>query len=179
MKTNKELGSVYLEVDGLDKERFKELTNGMKFYERDVNCDLNSSMLIENYVKESAEETEWIGLMYESSLEPESKKITLDELEELLKPKKDMKIDDVVVISKEDYQRFVELESKEKIKKIEIYGCLMEDCDDVNYGNLGSIEEFSNFELITLNYGGRDVFKAKIDGGGDIILFGEWNNGVI
>ena len=75
----------------------------------------------------------------------------IDELEQLLKPKKDMKIDDVVVISREDYQRFVELESKEKIRKIEIQGCLMKGCKDVNYSHSSTTDGFSNFELITLN----------------------------
>lgn len=178
MKTNKELGSVYLEVDGLDKERFKELTNGMIFRSDDVDYNLRYSF-IENYINDISKKCVWVGLHHEQAVEKSAKKITLDELEQLLNQKKDMKIDDVVVISKEDYQRFVELESKEKIKKIEIQGCLMEDCEDVNYGYLGSINEFSNFELITLNYGDRDIFKAKDVDNEDIILFGKWNSGVI
>ena len=177
MKTNKELGAVYLEVDGLDKERFKELTKCMRFYNGDVNSEL-SYRFIENYIQEFGEKIEWIGLRSNILIDNSSKLITLDELEQLLKPKKDMKIDDVVVISREDYQRFVELESKEKIRKIEIQGCLMKGCKDVNYSHSSTTDGFSNFELITLNYGGRDIFKAKNCKNEDIILFGKWNNGL-
>lgn len=108
MKTNNELGAVYLEVEGLDKKRFKELTKGMKFYEQYFYerkyveyCNIGCGF-------------KWYHTNYP---EKNSRKITLDELEELLhgtKPKPTH-----FAISPEDYEEYQELKKlKEQLKKL-------------------------------------------------------------
>lgn len=115
MKTNKELGAVYLEVKGLDKERFKELTKGMNFSKININYNLNHG-LIENFIHKNEENSIWLGIRDKSLLEPNSRLITLDELEELLhgtKPKPTH-----FAISPEDYEEYQELKKlKEQLKK--------------------------------------------------------------
>ncbi len=103
MKTNNELGAVYLEVEGLDKERFKELTKGMVF--------ASSPHLGNKYIENH--DNKWCNTSY---LEPPSRKITLDELEELLhgevKPTH-------FAISPEDYAEWQEWKKlKEQLKKL-------------------------------------------------------------
>lgn len=83
-----------------------------------------------------------------------------------------MKIENVAVISLEDYADYQEL--KRKLVKHRIDGCLMEDCNDLNYDHPGDISDYHSYELISKGYGDRDVFKAKQHDGEDIILFGEW-----
>ena len=84
METTKgeQLGAVYLKIEGLYKERFKRLTEGMKFYS-DVDQELNDGYsYIENY--DGVGGFEWLSA---SSTEPEAQLVTLDELEERLFPK--------------------------------------------------------------------------------------------
>lgn len=83
-----------------------------------------------------------------------------------------MKIENVAVISLEDYAEYQEL--KKKSVKHRIYGCLMGGFDEFDYNKEVDNKEFHSYELISKNYGGKDVFKAKTKYGYDIILFGEW-----
>lgn len=171
--TNEQLGAVYLEVDGLDKERFKELTKGM-----DIHPDYSRILLNTDY--EYLEN--WFSLKYGYSWFPtddidiESRKITLDELEQLLNTTH-------FAISPEDYAEFMKWKDSQqpKLKPIEIVGCLMEDCNDVNFDVLNkSIKGYYDYKKVLLSYGDLDVFTAKYDDDGtkEIILFGHWNDGV-
>lgn len=85
MKTNNELGAIYLEVEGLDKERFKKLTKGMEFWGAGVDAELSDDKgYLENYGG-STDTFEWMTV---NTVFHDSRKITLDELEELLHGKK-------------------------------------------------------------------------------------------
>lgn len=83
-----------------------------------------------------------------------------------------MKIENVAVISLEDYAEYQEL--KRKSVKHRIDGCLMHRCDDFNYDQVFDNSKYSSYELISKDYGGKDVFKAISECGDDVILFGEW-----
>lgn len=77
--TNEQLGAVYLKIDGLDKERFKKLTKGMKFYNT-VEKELNDGYSYIEYYN-SIGGFEWLST---ASADEDAQLITLDELEERL-----------------------------------------------------------------------------------------------
>lgn len=80
VKTQHELGAVHLEKKGLDKERFKDLIKGHKVYFIGIDLTLESrTKFIENWSHQ--EGYIWIDT---TQPEPDSKLITLDELEEML-----------------------------------------------------------------------------------------------
>lgn len=79
--SNEQLGAVYLKIDGLDKERFTKLTEGMEFYST-VEEELNDGYSYMEYFKRKRGFT-WLSV---SRPELESQLITLDELEERLFP---------------------------------------------------------------------------------------------
>lgn len=83
-----------------------------------------------------------------------------------------MKIENVAVISLEEYAEYQEL--KKKSVKHRIDGCLMNGCEDFNYAQEFDSKNYHSYELIIKNYGNRDVFKAKTNYGEDIIFFGKW-----
>lgn len=85
-----------------------------------------------------------------------------------------MKIENVAVISLEDYAEYLELKKEKQSVKHRIDGCLMEDCNDLNYEHPGNVSEYHSYELISKGYGDKDVFKAKYHNGEDVILFGKW-----
>lgn len=85
-----------------------------------------------------------------------------------------MKIENVAVISLEDYAEYLELKKEKQSAKHRIDGCLMKNCKDFNYEQKFDTIDYHNYELISKGYGNKDVFKAKTDYGEDIIFFGKW-----
>ena len=86
-----------------------------------------------------------------------------------------MKIENVAVISLSDYEEYQELKRNKETNPARIDGCLMVGCKDFNYFQDFVKSDYSNYTLISLNYGGVDVFKGKTNDGGDIIFFGKWD----
>ena len=85
-----------------------------------------------------------------------------------------MKIENVAVISLSDYEEYQELKRKKETKPERIDGCLIRGCKDFNYFQDFVKSDYSNYKLISLDYGGVDVFKAKTKDDKDIIFFGRW-----
>lgn len=85
-----------------------------------------------------------------------------------------MKIENVAVISLEDYAEYQELKKEKQSVKHRIHSCLMIGCNDFNTSQEFDNSKYNSYELISKDYGGKDVFKAKTEYGYDIILFGEW-----
>ena len=82
--TNEQLGAVYLKIDGLDKERFKKLTEGMNWsynYTEEEILKTLGFKYVENFCEHGY--TRWVG---SNRPEAEAQLITLDELEERLFP---------------------------------------------------------------------------------------------
>ena len=85
-----------------------------------------------------------------------------------------MKIENVAVISLEDYAEYLELKKEKQSTKHRIDGCLMKNCDNFTYIQEFDTRDYHSYELIAKGYGNKDVFKAKEPNGDDIIFFGEW-----
>lgn len=85
-----------------------------------------------------------------------------------------MKIENVAVISLEDYAEYLELKREKQSAKHRIDGCLMDDCNKFNYKHKFDPKNYHSYKLISKGYGTRDVFKAKDLNGDDVIFFGEW-----
>lgn len=85
-----------------------------------------------------------------------------------------MKIENVAVIYLEDYAEYQELKKEKQSVKHRIDGCLMHGCDDFNYDQVFDNSKYSSYELISKDYGGKDVFKAISKYGEDVIFFGKW-----
>ncbi|HWL22286.1 MAG TPA: hypothetical protein VNR38_00800 [Ureibacillus sp.] len=73
-----------------------------------------------------------------------------------------------------DYEEYQELKKKKETNPARIDGCLMVGCKDFNYFQDFVKSNYIDYKLISLDYGGVDVFKAKLDDGSDIIFFGQW-----
>lgn len=85
-----------------------------------------------------------------------------------------MKIENVAVISLEDYAEYQELKKEKQSVKHRIHSCLMKNCNDFNTSQKFDNRDYHSYELILKGYGNKDVFKAKTNYGEDIIFFGKW-----
>lgn len=73
-------------------------------------------------------------------------------------------------------------EPKRELKKIELLGWLVEDCDDINYANCEELSsmKWAELTLIAKDYGDKDVIHGITEDVGEVyILFGHWNDGVL
>lgn len=88
MKTQKELGSVHLRIEGLDKERFKKLVEGHNTVEdMGVESLLDKGIdIIEHWF---SAKNRWVWAAPQELIVSNSRLITLDELEQLLGVKKE------------------------------------------------------------------------------------------
>lgn len=77
--------------------------------------------------------------------------------------------------------------TESELKKIEIFGCLTTECKNNNYENLGSLDETSKYSQIVKLIGDENHVTYDYDvmlgilkeENRKVILFGNWNDGVI